>query len=59
MDARLNLFSALSSHLQDDRAIFKPAHLSDEKLVLLVAAALAGQKKAAKAPARAQLPPAA
>ncbi len=41
MEARLKLFAALSSHLQDDVGFYKPPHLSDEKLVLLVAAALA------------------
>lgn len=40
MEARLSLFSNLSNRLQDDADFHKPAHLSDEKLVLLVAAAL-------------------
>jgi uncharacterized RDD family membrane protein YckC len=41
MEARLSLFAALSQRLQDDADLFKPPHLSDEKLVLLCAAALA------------------
>jgi uncharacterized RDD family membrane protein YckC len=48
MEARLKLFAALSERLQSDADISKPAHLSDEKLVLLVAAAVAAQKKAAQ-----------
>jgi uncharacterized RDD family membrane protein YckC len=40
IEARLSLFSALSQRLQDDADLYKPAHLSDEKLVLLCAAAL-------------------
>jgi uncharacterized RDD family membrane protein YckC len=47
MEARLKLFAALSQRLQQDADIPKPAHLSDEKLVLLAAAAIAAQKKAA------------
>ena len=43
MEARLNLFATLSTRLQDDLGFFKPAHLSDEKLVLLITAALAGK----------------
>jgi uncharacterized RDD family membrane protein YckC len=43
MEARLKLFSALSTRLQEDLGIYKPGHLSDEKLVLLVAAALAAR----------------
>lgn len=41
MEARLKLFAALSQRLQDGAGFEKPAHLSDEKLVLLAAAALA------------------
>jgi hypothetical protein len=41
IEARLSLFAALSQRLQEDADIFKPAHLSDEKLVLLCAAAMA------------------
>jgi uncharacterized RDD family membrane protein YckC len=41
MEARLSLFAALSLRLQDDADVYKPPHLSDEKLVLLCAAALA------------------
>jgi uncharacterized RDD family membrane protein YckC len=40
MEARLSLFSTLAQRLQDDADFHKPAHLSDEKLVLLIAAAL-------------------
>jgi uncharacterized RDD family membrane protein YckC len=40
MEARLSLFSSLAQRLQDDAAFVKPAHLSDEKLVLLIAAAM-------------------
>lgn len=40
MEARLQLFSALSHRLQDALAMEKPTHLSDEKWTLLVAAAL-------------------
>jgi uncharacterized RDD family membrane protein YckC len=54
MEARLHLFSALSQRLQDDLGLFKPPHLSDEKLVLLVTAALAARRveKAKQAPLR-------
>jgi uncharacterized RDD family membrane protein YckC len=53
MEARLKLFAALSTRLQEDLGIFKPPHLSDEKLVLLVAAALAARDaEKRKAPAR-------
>lgn len=44
MEARLNLFSTLSQRLQDDVGFFKPPHLSDEKLVLLVTASLAARR---------------
>lgn len=40
LEARLRLFSALSTRLQELLALEKPAHLSDEKWTLLVAAAL-------------------
>lgn len=40
MEARLSLFQSLAQRLQDDADFHKPPHLSDEKLVLLVAAAL-------------------
>lgn len=40
LEARLQLFSALSARLQEELAMLKPAHLSDEKWTLLVAAAL-------------------
>lgn len=40
MEARLRLFSALGTRLQELLALEKPAHLSDEKWTLLVAAAL-------------------
>ncbi len=44
IEARLNLFSTLSMRLQDDLGFFKPPHLSDEKLVLLVTASLAARR---------------
>ncbi|MFZ5470396.1 MAG: RDD family protein [Myxococcota bacterium] len=44
MEARLRLFAALSQRLQEDNGFYKPENLSDEKLVLLVAAASAGKK---------------
>ncbi|WP_309892431.1 RDD family protein [Archangium sp.] len=40
MEARLRLFSALGTKLQELLSMEKPAHLSDEKWTLLVAAAL-------------------
>ncbi|MBN1209845.1 MAG: RDD family protein [Myxococcaceae bacterium] len=40
MEARLQLFAALGGRLQEALAMEKPAHLSDEKWTLLVAAAL-------------------
>jgi uncharacterized RDD family membrane protein YckC len=40
LEARLQLFSALGSRLQEALAMEKPAHLSDEKWTLLVATAL-------------------
>jgi hypothetical protein len=40
LEARLQLFAALSARLQEALAMDKPAHLSDEKWTLLVAAAL-------------------
>lgn len=40
MEARLSLFQSLAQRLEDDADFHKPQHLSDEKLVLLVAAAL-------------------
>ncbi len=60
MEARLNLFSTLSQRLQDDLGFFKPPHLSDEKLVLLVTASLAARKteRARQAVRRKSPPPA-
>jgi uncharacterized RDD family membrane protein YckC len=54
MEARLNLFATLARRLEDDLGFSKPAHLSDEKLVLLVSAALAarGAQKRKAAPPR-------
>lgn len=55
MEARLNLFATLARRLEDQLGFSKPAHLSDEKLVLLVSAALAArnaQKRKAAAPKR-------
>jgi uncharacterized RDD family membrane protein YckC len=40
MEARLQLFAALGNRLQEALGMEKPAHLSDEKWTLLVAAAL-------------------
>lgn len=40
LEARLQLFSVLGARLQEALAMEKPAHLSDEKWTLLVAAAL-------------------
>jgi hypothetical protein len=40
LEARLRLFSALGAKLQHLLSMEKPAHLSDEKWTLLVAAAL-------------------
>ncbi|WP_224369384.1 RDD family protein [Hyalangium versicolor] len=51
MEARLQLFSALGARLQEALAMEKPAHLSDEKWTLLVAAALVPPQNA-----RAKLP---
>jgi hypothetical protein len=53
LEARLRLFSALGTRLQDALAMEKPAHLSDEKWTLLVAAALlpsAGARPGGRAP---------
>ncbi|MBL8916471.1 MAG: RDD family protein [Archangium sp.] len=55
MEARLNLFATLARRLEDDLGFTKPPHLSDEKLVLLVSAALAArnaQKRKAARPKR-------
>lgn len=54
MEARLNLFATLARRLEEDLGFTKPGHLSDEKLVLLVTAALAGKnaQKRKAAPAR-------
>jgi len=55
MEARLRLFSALGAKLQELLAMEKPAHLSDEKWTLLVAAALlpGAEARAAARPPRA------
>lgn len=45
MEARLQLFSTIARRLEDDLGFVKPEHLSDEKLVLLVTAALAQRNK--------------
>lgn len=54
MEARLNLFATLARRLEEDLGFTKPGHLSDEKLVLLVTAALAAKNasKRKTAPAR-------
>jgi uncharacterized RDD family membrane protein YckC len=44
MEARLTLFAALARRLEEELDLTRPAHLSDEKLVLLVTAALAARK---------------
>ena len=44
MEARLTLFAALARRLEEELDLKRPAHLSDEKLVLLVTAALAAHK---------------
>lgn len=49
MEARLNLFATLARRLEDELGFTKPAHLSDEKLVLLVTAALAAKSAQRKA----------
>lgn len=45
MDARLGIFAALSERLQKEHGFHKPDHLSDEKLVLLTAAAIVAQRR--------------
>ncbi|RYZ33954.1 MAG: RDD family protein, partial [Myxococcaceae bacterium] len=55
MEARLRLFSALGARLQDSLAMQKPAHLSDEKWTLLVAATLLPAPN--KRPGRPAAPP--
>lgn len=54
MEARLNLFATLARRLEGELGFTKPAHLSDEKLVLLITAALAAKnaQKRQAAPAR-------
>lgn len=54
MEARLHLFATLARRLEDDVGFYKPPHLSDEKLVLLVTAALAARsaEKRKSAPPR-------
>ncbi|MCC6334712.1 MAG: RDD family protein [Myxococcales bacterium] len=55
MEARLALFATLARRLEDELGFVKPAHLSDEKLVLLVTAALAArnaERRKAAAPRR-------
>jgi uncharacterized RDD family membrane protein YckC len=43
MEARLKLFAALAQRLEEELGFTKPEHLSDEKLVLLITAALAAR----------------
>lgn len=52
MEARLQLFAALGARLQEALAMEKPAHLSDEKWTLLVAAALLPAPGARKTPGK-------
>ncbi|MBI3185187.1 MAG: RDD family protein [Myxococcales bacterium] len=56
MEARLKLFATLSQRLQDEAGFYKPPHLSDEKLVLLVAAALAARSAQKRSRARRRAP---
>jgi uncharacterized RDD family membrane protein YckC len=44
MEARLTLFAALARRLEEEIDLTRPPHLSDEKLVLLVTAALAARR---------------
>lgn len=44
MEARLRLFDTIARRLEDELGLVKPPHLSDEKLVLLVTAALAARR---------------
>ncbi len=48
IEARLTLFSHLSQRLQNDVGFQKPGHLSDEKFVLFVTAALSAKRTAQK-----------
>lgn len=48
IEARLALFSAISERLQTEWGFGRPEHLSDEKLVLLVTAALVARSAAQK-----------
>lgn len=52
MEARLKLFAQLSQRLQEDAGVYQPPHLSDEKLVLLVAASLAARDAERRKPRR-------
>lgn len=53
IEARLHLFSSLAAHLHEDLGIVKPPNLSDEKLCLLVSAAVAARSApAGRGPAR-------
>lgn len=45
IDARLKLFASMSERLQQGFGFKKPEHLSDEKLVLLVATVIVEQKR--------------
>jgi uncharacterized RDD family membrane protein YckC len=52
LEARLQLFSALGTRLQEALSMQKPAHLSDEKWTLLVASALVPPPAARSRPLR-------
>lgn len=52
MDARLGLFKALSAYVCERFGIEKPAHLSDEKLVVALASLLVQERAAVSAPPR-------
>lgn len=54
IDARLKLFAALSERLQTEFGFYKPEHLSDEKLVLLVATIIVNEKRRARTRAKAR-----
>jgi len=55
MEARLSLFAALAGRLIEAHDLYKPEHLSDEKLVLLVAAELSRRSAAKARPTKGRL----
>jgi uncharacterized RDD family membrane protein YckC len=56
IEARLHLFATLAHRLQEEVGFFKPPHLSDEKLCLLVTAALAARSAERSRSARSAKP---